>query len=169
MSQFLLNNILFLTVKNTALLITQQGEKSLILGKKTKKETNSNAYWLKITKKEKVQKCATCIKYSPGILTGRFHTGLPEKHMCSQFLRMQTELFCENSQLTCLWLSFSQWQPKMSLPAELPVAGNLSGEAFKVVNNFSRVSIDHMNRKALTAHMTAKHSRIYCLITSKCL
>lgn len=57
----------------------------------------------------------------------------------------------------------------MSLTAEFPVAGNLSGEAFKVVNNLSRVSIDHMNKKALTALMTAKYSQIYCLITSKCL
>lgn len=39
-------------------------------------------------KKEKMQKCATCIKYPPGILTGHFHTGLPENHMCSQFPRM---------------------------------------------------------------------------------
>lgn len=90
-----------------------------------------------------VQKCASCIKYLPGILTGHFHTGLSENHTCSQFLRMQMEWFCEDSQHTCLLLSFSQQHPKMYLTAELPAAGKLSGEAFKVVDNFSHVSIDH--------------------------
>lgn len=61
---------------------------------------------------------------------------------------MQMELFCENSQLTCLLLSFSQRHPKMCLTAELPVAGELSGEAFKAVDNFSHVSIDHMNKES---------------------
>lgn len=74
---------------------------------------------------------------------------LAENHTCSQFLRMQIELFCENSQLTCLLPSFSQRHLKMCLTAELPIAGKLSGEAFKVVDNFSHVSIDHMNKESL--------------------
>lgn len=62
---------------------------------------------------------------------------------------MEMELFCENSQLTCLLQSFSQQHPKMCLTADLPVADKLSGEAFKVVDNFSHVSIDHMNKESL--------------------
>lgn len=36
-----------------------------------------------------------------------------------------------------------------SYPAKLSVAGKLSGGASKVVDNFSHVSIDHMNKESL--------------------
>jgi len=39
--------------------------------------------------------------------------------------------------------------PNESCPAQLPVSAELAVEASKVVDNFSHVSIDHVNKESL--------------------
>lgn len=115
-----------------------------------------------------VQKCATCIKYPPGILTGHFHIGLSDNHTCSQFLRMQMELFCENAQLTCYY-PFHNSTLKCILQQSCLLLVSSPQKPSKLLTISPMSLWTTRIKKALTARLTAKHSQIYCLITSKCL